>query len=605
MKYIRMLCILLATAVVVSCGSSLETTIPQDWSEEVGEVDVAMPAQDGSALVLHHPASFMKKGGTVVVDGKTGAPLASKESNVIDLLKQGISIGDMSAVDIDSKELDFRFLNGLDLLLVLRSSTSSHNVYCIDLNSGEELWHSNVFLWTLENFRSLGNEAAGKVANLMGFQAGNAAATISAELTRSRQLSRLIIPVPELDAFLFKTLDSLVLIQAKTGKILWSSEQVLGSGFSQVKYLPETNDILLMTMSSGLVDAAKSVKKLFRVDAATGEIRWSNNYAGRDDMARGIELRDEYVVVNYQGGLGEVFQFENGKKILQTKDGLEVELGNMFKNSLVSGKLTTAPFLKDNALYAVQTVKLKAVGYPDWIVQKFDLTTGELKWASEPIKSMGDIRDLRLVDGVLLARATGMETPYTTAARTIGLSDRKVIALNPESGKMLWSQVMGEGRKITNLVVKGNQVFIGDAEQLNQIDIHSGKVKNSVKFSDTKAGKLLHLNENGGNIVAIGDHGIVYFSSSDLQKQTMLSFPVRIGPAEQIGGELIAYMGNEGVAIVDLSGKSIVGYIIFPEISGESPQDPTLLNSGYFVNENGSVIYTLDKENWVLTRYDI
>jgi|GEM_PF-4152571 len=605
MKYYKILLLLLATAVVVGCGSSLETTIPQDWSEQVGEVDLAMPAPDGSALVLHKPASFMKKGGTVVVDGRTGQPLASRDSKVIDMLEDGIFIGNMSVADIDSKNLDFKYLDGMDCMLVLRSSTSSHEVHCIDLESGDEIWQSDNFLWTLENFKALGNEAAGKVMGLMGLQAGEAASTISAELTRSRQLSRLIIPVPELDAFLFKTLDALVLIQTQTGKILWANEEVAGSGFSQVKYLPDSKDFLLMTMSTGLVDAATNAKRLYRVDATTGDIRWDNLYAGRDDMARDIQLYGNSVVIDYQGGLGELFRFDTGKKILQTKDKMETRLGNMFEHSLVSGDFTTAPFVSNDAVYAVQTSDLKGVGYPDWIIQKYTLDTGEQVWKSRPIKSMADIRDLRLVDGVLLARATGMETPYTTDERTFGLSDRKVIALDPKSGEMLWSQVMGEGRKITNLVVSGNHVFAGDAETLSEIDIHTGKKMKTVDFKATKAGKLLHLRDDDGNIVAIGDRGIVYFSASNLQPQTMLSFPERIGPAKNIGGELFAYMGTEGVAIVNLPAKSLVGYIVFPENSDENPQQPTLLNSGYFVGENGRVVYTLDKKHWVLTRYKI
>lgn len=605
MKHCRILLLLVATALVVGCGSSLQTTIPQDWSEEVGEVDVAMPAPDGSALVLHKPSGFMKQGGTVVVDGTTGDPLAKKSSNVLDLLKDGIYIGDMSVAAIDSKNLDFRYLDGMDLMLVLRSSTSSHEVHCIDLSTGKELWQSENFLWTLENFKALGSEAAGKVMGLLGAQAGGAAATVSAELTRSRQLSRLIIPVPELNAFLFKTLDALVLIQAQTGKILWANEDVSGSGFSQVKYLPDSKDFLLMTMSTGLVDAVTNAKRLYRVDAATGDIRWDNLYVGRDDQARGIQMYGSSVLLDYQGGFGEVFRFDTGKKLLQTKDMQEAKLGNMFKNSLVNGQFTAAPEVDGNMIYAVQTSNLKGVGYPDWIIQKYNLDTGKLVWESEPVKSMADIRDLRVVDGVLLARATGMETPYTTDAATFGLSDRKLIALDPESGKILWKQVMGEGRKITNLLVSGNSVYIGDAETLNEIDLHSGEIVNSVDFSATKAGKLLYLRQNNGNIVAVGDHGIVYFSSSELQQQTMLSIPARIGSAELINGELLAYMGHEGVAIIDLSGKSIVGYIVFPKDSGNNSQNPTLLNSGYFVGENGNVVYTLEKKHWILTRYKI
>jgi len=577
-------------AILLAGCASIDTTIKKDWSAEVGSVDKAVTDPNGKAIVLHKPEGFMKKGGLVVLDGETGHPLAHEDIAAASLMDEGFYIGDTKLSDIKGKDYDFYYLPDFDLLLVMNSSVSNTEIHCVDLTSGKNLWTTTDLRWSLENFAGIGKAVAKGVANSLGFGAGLATNAASSELTRPQALSRLIIPVPELHAFLFKTLGELNLIEARTGKILWTAENVPGSGFTHMRYVPETNDLLLITMSTSLINSESAVNKLVRINAENGKVLWTVDYAGRDDMIQGLYHQGNYVLLSYQGGMGEVINYETGKEVLKTKDDMENSLGKLFKNSIINQKMNAAPvFLKD-AVCAAQISDVKVVGYPDWVVQKFNLRSGKMIWESTPLQSKPFVSNLQIDGGLVVV----------TSPR----GDHQILALDAESGKTVWD-FSPDGTVLTNVLAENGRLYAGTEKTLFQIDIRSGKVLKKVDFGANGIGKPRQIQKEGGELAVISGSGVAYYSSPAMNRTKVLEFPMSQSHPKIEGNELVTYMFSwgkyKGLALVDLPDKTIDGYLKFQDDMKNVPDHPQLLRNGFYVTHTGDAVFVLN--DGTLVRY--
>lgn len=348
--------------------------------------------------------------------------------------------------------------------------------------------------------------------------------------------------INELNAFLFSLKNSLVMVEARTGKKIWETDRFKGSIGSYL-YLGDSKEIIMINYKPTTLAALFSGFKnqLIRIDATNGQIKWEATYRGfvekevvtRKPLVK-IYLRGDKVAVQLDGL--QVFDAGTGKEIwhavYETDQGVRQGFwnrgphgGKILKGGMYG--VIADPLFTDNAVYLVLgSDKLKTK-----YIEKHDIESGALLWASEKITGAMGMPALFAKNGKVIAQIGGLVNKQTIERKVVETQYAKttytyynyewdfvgsygIIALDENTGKKAWRSEKFD-KRISNLVFSESMVYAGSGDEFYGFDIASGEMKINVDHSKGKVGKTMWAFDIGDNVALVCDNGMAAYSKKD------------------------------------------------------------------------------------------
>ncbi len=391
----------------------------------------------------------------------------------------------------------------------------------IDMASGKELWNS-------ENYQNLIAKSKGTLSS-----AGDEIETVKY--------------IYELDAFLIAQKDGMNLVKAKTGEKIWETKLIKGAVAKYI-YDKVKNEIIMLNFKPTALGALISGFKnqLLKINAANGEILWDASFRGLIEK----ELVTRKPIVDLYTKDGKLFLWLDGIQVFNLNNGQklwEVEYENDINKNKGGGgnKMMSAgtsksiyrtladPLFTEKAVYIVIFATRDRTKY----VEKHDLETGKLLWASEKITGAFSMPNIYKAGDKVMVQVGGkvqVQEIVATSSGGIGTSalssgvDRSykiyydyvaqknsIIALNDSDGKTAWRSEKFD-KRITDMIIDKDQtVFVGDGDEFYSYDIKSGKQNFDVKHGTAKVGKAFDVIDYGDNVVVISEKGLASYKKAD------------------------------------------------------------------------------------------
>lgn len=513
--------ILLTGFLVSSCASTQKAAVPISWQSNFDwENYSSAEVTDTEHIIIQNQTDIL------IYDAKTGQKVFSdiKEKKGLlgqfgDHLKEQALGGFSTKNNVEIKYWHYTLSDSKVLLLFDRSDDEG-GIRAIDLESGRELWNNQNLKWNLEEYRNLAQgftELAAKVSLGSGATAGIA----SKVLLQTRAIQSMIMEVSETDAFLFRTADgNLHLLDPKSGQSLWQTDQFSSTGIAAVKYLNESNDLLVVGDMGNLkdvlktVDSDETVKQLYRIDVETGYVKWASKYKGREDQIERLELQDQLALLYFSGGSLEFFNADDGNRIFGTRDEFGMRdtkiASTVSSTNTLETDETALPIIDGNEVYAVNpTGEINSFALDDKVLAKFNYQTGELLWTSPVLEKTPDVHDLHLTANSVILTVPG-------AGNVAGGSKQPgLYAFDKESGNQVWHFGDQLGKKyIPNMLFGDGHIWTGADNSLYEVIIGNGELETNLNFEKYDLGIISEIYKTAGNELAlIGSKGMAVVDS--------------------------------------------------------------------------------------------
>ena len=394
-----------------------------------------------------------------------------------------------------------RSKDGGYLFLFDSRKLGTDRVAVIDVKTGKEMWNT-------ENYQNLLSKDGGPVET--------------------------VEYINELDAFMIAQKDGLNMVKAKTGEKIWETKLFKGSVGKYV-YDKNKNEIVMINYKPTALAALFSGFKnqLVKINAANGEILWDATFRGL--IEKKLITREPLVNLDIVGdkvylwldGL-QCFNLDNGQKVWEVDYENDMSkssgfLGNKTKKGIY-GTLADPIFTKD-AVYIVIFANRSRTKY----VEKHDLETGKLLWASEKIAGAFSMpRIYRTSDRVMVQiggkvevqeivtrrTQTGTETEYKIYTDFINQKNG-ILSLDDKTGQTVWRPERFD-KRITDMIIHEDKtVFVGDGDEFYSYDILSGKQLFVVKHNDARVGKATDVIDFDDNVVVLSEKGLASYKKAD------------------------------------------------------------------------------------------
>ena len=394
-----------------------------------------------------------------------------------------------------------RSKDGGYLFLFDSRKLGTDRVAVIDVKTGKEMWNT-------ENYQNLLSKDGGPVET--------------------------VEYINELDAFMIAQKDGLNMVKAKTGEKIWETKLFKGSVGKYV-YDKNKNEIVMINYKPTALAALFSGFKnqLVKINAANGEILWDATFRGL--IEKKLITREPLVNLDIVGdkvylwldGL-QCFNLDNGQKVWEVDYENDMSkssgfLGNKTKKGIY-GTLADPIFTKD-AVYIVIFANRSRTKY----VEKHDLETGKLLWASEKIAGAFSMpRIYRTSDRVMVQiggkvevqeivtrrTQTGTETEYKIYTDFINQKNG-ILSLDDKTGQTVWRPERFD-KRITDMIIHEDKtVFVGDGDEFYSYDILSGKQLFDVKHNDARVGKATDVIDFDDNVVVLSEKGLASYKKAD------------------------------------------------------------------------------------------
>jgi len=387
-------------------------------------------------------------------------------------------------------------------------------VAVIDIATGKELWNSELY----QNLIPKGTKAE--------------EGTDQGELETVKYID-------ELDAFLISQKASVILVKANTGEKIWETNRFKG-GVGKYVYDAKRNEIIMLNFKPTALGAlfAGFKNQLVKINAVNGDVLWDATFAGlieKELVTRraivDLWIKDDKIFM-YLNGL-QVYNINNGQKLWEAiyENDMDGGSGGLFSNSARKKYYRTLadPLFTDNAVYIVMLGTRDRTKY----VEKHDLESGKLLWASEKITgafSMPNIyktgdKIMLQVGGKVQVQEIRMETSGYGAGATkqavpyiywdYKAQKNSVLALDDANGTTAWRSEKFD-KRITDLVIDNDKtVFVGDGDEFYGYDIASGKQLFDVKHNDAGVGKASDVIDFGEKVVVLSEKGLAAYNKKD------------------------------------------------------------------------------------------
>ena len=364
MKRFRLLAVAAALPLAMgACGPTIQTTLEPEWTVpvEMEQHETARVSAEGEAVVVADGKDVR------IVDASDGDVVYEEEpeGGLLALLKDEVKLGGLSVSEIEGGDrYGYAFVPGSDLVLLFDNTLAEEEIRALGTATGEVTWRSDEYLW------SLGQYGKAAEALLGGVLDGSARGASAPVLAFTKFVDDLSVPVPEKDALLINTVGDLVLADAATGRQIWSVP-FGASGIGKALYLPESDDLLILARTRGLVESLTGAKRMMRVDAGTGEVMWSTSYAGQPvpkwvhgDSILDVRVIDDRVLLNFRGA--EAYDLETGEQVFDALTGLHGALSSPTGGSVIGSAWTARPLIHDGVAYVGLTQPRYINRYSDY-----------------------------------------------------------------------------------------------------------------------------------------------------------------------------------------------------------------------------------------------
>lgn len=400
-------------------------------------------------------------------------------------------------------------------------------VACLDITTGKELWNS-------ESYQNL-------------IQKG----TKAEEGTDQGELET-VKYIDELDAFLISQKGSVIMVKANTGEKIWETNRFKG-GVGKYIYDEKRNEIIMVNFKPTALGAlfAGFKNQLVKINAINGDVVWDATFTGtiEKELVTRRAIIDLWIkgdkLFMYLDGL-QVYNLENGQKLWSAT--YENDMQGSSGNSLIGGKKQTKIYKTlAEPLFTEKSVYLVMLGTRDRTkyVEKHDLESGKLLWASEKITGALCMPHIYKVGNKILVQVGGKvqvqelryEEVYNATAGAVGAltgfgggatkqwvpyiywdykaQKSSAMALDDATGTTAWRSEKFD-KRITDFVINDDKtLFVGDGDEFYGYDIAAGTQLFDVKHSDANVGKAMDVIDFGDKVVVLSEKGLAAYNKKD------------------------------------------------------------------------------------------
>lgn len=425
----------------------------------------------------------------------------------------------------NKSELQFTIFKdkGGYLFLFDQRKLGTDRVACIDIESGKELWNSEAY----QDLIPKGTKAE------EGLDEG--------ELETVKYIY-------ELDAFLISQRASVILVKAKNGEKIWETNRFKG-GVGKYIYDAKRNEIIMVNFKPTALGAlfAGFKNQLVKINASNGDVVWDATFTGtiEKELVTRRAIIDLWIkgdkLFMYLDGI-QAYNINNGQKLWEAiyENDMQGANGGMFSGGKRSKIYRTVaqPLFTDDAVYVVILGTRDRTKY----VEKHDLESGKLLWASEKITGALCMPNIYKTGDKVMVQVGGkvqvQEYRYevSNSGSAMALSalgggsvkewvpyiywdykaqKNSVLALDDATGKTAWRSEKFD-KRITDLIIEDNKtVFVGDGDEFYGYDIASGKQLFDVRHNDAKVGRATDVIDFGDKVVVLSEKGLASYFKKD------------------------------------------------------------------------------------------
>lgn len=478
-------------------------------------------------------SEFDNKATRLAVCGGDGSYILGTDDNsatVLDASGKVVWSGDYKKITTNkTNNSEYQFSvwkeKGGYLFLFDSRKLGTDRVAVIDIATGKELWNSEAY------------------QNLIQKDTKSLEGSDDGELDTVKYIY-------ELDAFLISQKASVILVKANTGEKIWETNRFKG-GVGKYIYDAKRNEIIMVNFKPTALGAlfAGFKNQLVKINASNGDVVWDATFLGtiEKELVTRRAIIDLWIkgdkLYMYLDGL-QVYNIANGQKLWEAtyENDMKGPGGSMFSKNKKSKiyRALADPIFTEDAVYLVMLGTRDRTKY----VEKHDLETGKLLWASEKITGAfcmpniykrGDkilvqvggkvqVQELRLEEV-----ATGLSTGLALAGYGGGSAKQwvgytfwdyknqknSVLALDDKTGATSWRSERFD-KRITDFVIDGDKtLFVGDGDEFYGFDIASGKELFDVKHNDAKVGKATDVIDFGDKVVVLSEKGLASYNKKD------------------------------------------------------------------------------------------
>ena len=415
------------------------------------------------------------------------------------------------------------------LFLFDKRSLGTDRVAVLDLATGKELWNSELYQDLIPKGGTKTEEG-----------------TDQGELETVKYIG-------ELDSFLISQRNSVILVKANTGEKIWETNRFKG-GVGKYVYDAKRNEIIMVNFKPTALGALFSGFKnqLVRINAANGDVIWDATFMGtiEKELVTRRAIIDLWIkgdkIFMYLNGMN-VYDYNTGQKVwnVNYENDMAGSNGGLFSGGKRSKIYRTIadPLFTDDAVYIVILGTRDRTKY----VEKHDLNSGKLLWASEKITGAFCMPNIYKANDKILVQVGGkvqvqelrLEETSTGAGLSAGMAlagfgggggvkswvpyiywdyknqKNSVLCLDDKTGTTAWRSEKFD-KRITDLILDENKtVFVGDGDEFYGYDIASGNQLFDVKHNDAKVGKASDVIDFGDRVVVLSEKGLAAYNKKD------------------------------------------------------------------------------------------
>lgn len=468
-----------------------------------------------------------------------------------------------------------RSVDGGYLFLFDSRKLGTDRIAVINVKTGKEMWNT-------ENYQNLLSKDGGPVET--------------------------VNYINELDAFMIAQKDGLNMVKAKTGEKIWETKLFKGS-IGKYVYNKSKNEIVMINYKPTALAALFSGFKnqLVKINAANGEILWDATFRGA--IEKKLVSREALVNLDIVGdkvylwldGL-QCFNLDNGQKVWEVDYENDMNkssgfLGNKNKKGIY-GTLADPIFTKD-AIYIVIFANRSRTKY----VEKHDLETGKLLWASEKIAGAFSMpRIYRTGDRVMVQVGGKVEVQEIVTRRTTSGTETEykiytdyiaqkngILSLDDKTGQTVWRSEKFD-KRITDMIIHEDKtVFVGDGDQFYSYDIESGKQLFDVKHNDARVGKATDVIDFDDNVVVLSEKGLASYKKADGKRNYATDKLPDVDFFYEIGGNY--FLRNQKNSKNVIYGVDMTNGDIKGKVESKGKGGSERFGDGIDISEDGEFIF--------------
>lgn len=516
--------VIFAFLMISSCVATKEAAVPSAWESAVdwGSYNSAEVTPSDNIILQNDTDIIVRNGenGHVILKEIEHKGMFAQFAS--DIKEQ--TLGPLSKKNNVHIKYWHRSLPASHTLLLFDRSTDDGTIRSIDSRTGDQLWTSKDLAWNLEKFKDEANYVVDLAAKV-SFGSAVGSGIASSILLQNRAIKSMVKEIPQKNAFLFKTVDgALSMIDSRSGRIIWQSRDVSSTGLASVKYLADSDELLIAGDMGGLKDIIKSsdaeetMKQVYRIDANDGNVIWSTKYKGRESQIDDIVKKDKEVLLYFTGGSLEFFDYSDGTRQFGTRDNMKMGTARfasaISSENTMETSLTSMPIIEGNTVYAINpTGKVHAASLDNKQLVKYNYQTGKVIWKSPVLEKAVDVRNMKSTDKLIIISIPGAGNMLG------GAKHAGIYAFDKKTGKQAWQFTEPISKKYySNILYRSSDLLTGDGNTIYRLNAADGKLIAKKAFKDPDIGSINHIRVMPGDtsLCALGSKGVSIINSDDL-----------------------------------------------------------------------------------------